>query len=240
MLGIIGGSGFYFLKKNKGKPRNVKTPYGDVEVQIVNIGKKEIVFIPRHGKGHDLPPHKVNYRANIYALKELGVTAVLGTYAAGLISRAYRPGDLILIEDFIGLFTPITFYDDFSEGMRHIDFTYPYNKELQMVIEARAKANKIRLKRRGIIATTHGPRYETKAEIKALKKAGANLVSMTHAYEATLIGELEIPFVAVAIGTNYACGVSRDRLDQEDVLEVFEKSKGQVVTLIDELIKTVE
>jgi len=240
MLGIVGGSGFYFLKKNKGKTRNVKTPYGNVEVQVVKIGKKEVAFIPRHGKEHNLPPHKINYRANIYALKELGVTAVFATYAAGLISKVYRPGDLILIEDFIGLFTPMTFYDDFSEGMRHMDFTYPYNKDLQMAVEARAKANKITLKRKGIIATMHGPRFETKAEIKALKKAGANLVSMTHAYEATLIGELEIPFVAIAIGTNYACGITKDKLSQEEVLEVFEKSKGQVVTLIDELIKTVE
>lgn len=239
MLAIIGGSGFYFLKKNA-KTKEIKTPYGNVEVQIVKFGKKEVAFIPRHGKNHSLPPHKINYRANIYALKELGATAVLGTYAAGLISKVYQPGDLILIEDFIGLFTPVTLYDDFSGGMKHIDFTEPYDKGLQIIVAARAKANKVKLKEKGVVATAPGPRFETKAEIKALRKMGANLVSMTHAYEATLIGELEIPFVAIAIGTNYACGITKEKLDQEDVLEVFEKSKEQVITLIDELIKEVE
>lgn len=241
MLGIIGGSGFYFLKKkNSGNKKEVETPYGTVTVQIIKFGKKEVVFIPRHGEGHAFPPHNVNYRANIHAFKELGVTAVLGIYAAGIMSKVYQPGDLILIDDFIGLYTPVTFYDDFKGGMKHIDFTEPYDEKLKTIVAARAKANKIKLKGKGIIVTANGPRFETKAEIKMMRAAGANLVSMTHAYEATLIGELEIPFVAIAIGTNYACGLTKEKLSQGEVLEMFEKSKGRVVTLIDSLIKEVE
>ncbi|MEM2909002.1 MAG: MTAP family purine nucleoside phosphorylase [Candidatus Bilamarchaeaceae archaeon] len=239
MLGMIGGTGFYFLK-GKEKRERIETPFGEAVVQRTKIFKKDVVFIPRHGETHAIPPHKINYKANLWALKELGVTAVFGIYATGILSRRYRPGDLILIDDFIGLFTPITFFDDFSDGMKHIDFSRPYDKKLKGILLARAKTNHIRLKDGGIVATTVGPRFETRAEIRALSMLGANLVSMTHGYEATLVGELEIPFAALAIGTNYACGIAKHRLSWEEVVRVLEEQKGKVITLVDELIKEVE
>ena len=237
MLGIIGGSGFYFIR-GESKSVSVKTPYGSVNVQKARIAGKDVVFIPRHGKGHNLPPHKVNYRANVYAMKKLGVSAVLGIYASGIISK-FKPGDLILLDDFIGLWTPATFFDDFSGGIKHTDFSQPYDRELQNLLLAIAKANRIGLRKGGIIATAVGPRFETKTEITALKGMGANLVSMTHAYEATLIGELEMPYVALAVGTNYACGISRKRLSTEEVLEHMEKAKGRIIALINGMLKEV-
>ncbi len=237
MIGIIGGSGFYFLK-GKNDRINVKTPYGTVAVQKAKIHGKDVVFIPRHGREHDLPPHKVNYRANIYAFKKLGVDAVLGIYASGIISK-YKPGDLVLVDDFLGMFTPITFFDDFKGGIKHVDFSQPYDRELQTLVLGIAKANRIQMKKDGVIVTMVGPRFETRAEIKALKSMGANLVSMTHAYEATLLNELEIPYVAVAVGTNYACGISKEKLSSEEVLEHMEVAKKRLIPIIDNLIKEV-
>ncbi len=235
MIGIIGGSGFYFLKGAE-KSRTVKTPYGDAIVQNTKIAGKDVVFIPRHGPEHSLPPHKVNYKANIYALNELGAGAVLGIYASGIIS-GYKPGDIVLVEDFLGFWTPVTFFDDFSGGVKHTDVSRPYSPELQNIILGVAKAGGIQVKKKGVMATMPGPRFETKAEISALKKMGANLVSMTHAYEATLLNELEIPFVAVAAGTNYACGISRAKLSGEEVLGHMEKAKNRIIPLMDGFVK---
>jgi 5'-methylthioadenosine phosphorylase len=237
MIGIIGGSGFYFLT-GKNSSINVKTPYGTVTAQKAKIHGKNVVFIPRHGKEHDIPPHRVNYRANMYAFKKLGVNAVFGIYASGIISK-YKPGDLVLVGDFLGMFTPVTFFDDFKGGMKHVDVSRPYDKELQNLLLAIAKTNKIPMKKNGIIVTMAGPRFETKAEIRALKDMGANLVSMTHAYEATLLNELGMPYVAVAVGTNYACGVSKKKPSAEEVIGHMEKAKKKLIPLINNLIKEV-
>ncbi len=238
MLAIIGGSGFYQLGK-KIEDIDVTTPYGITAFERVKLFKKEIVFLARHGKDHRYPPHMVNYRANIYALKKIGATAAFATHACGILSK-YTPGDIVMLTDFIGLGTPITFYDDFSAGMRHTDFTEPYNKELQDTIFACARYNKIPIKKDGIVVTTTGPRYETKAEVRHLKKTGANLVSMTASYEATLMKEMEIPFAAIAICTNKATGLQKKQLNQEEILEVMSKTKLKISTLVNELSKEVE
>lgn len=237
MLGIIGGSGFYTLE-GRIEDFIVKTPYGSVSAQKAHILGNESVFIPRHGKEHNLPPHKVNYKANIYALKELGVSAVMATYATGIISK-YGPGELILVDDFIGLYTPITFFDDFTGGMKHTDVSHPYSNELQKILLGVAKTEKIDIKKGGIVATTTGPRFETKTEIKALKAMGANLVSMTNAYEATLLNELELPSVAVAVGTNYACGISKKSLDVEEVMGYMKQAEGKLARLVNGMIKEI-
>jgi len=237
MIGIIGGSGFYFLEENA-EEVNVITPYGDVVVQKTRVLEKDVAFIARHGKEHSIPPHKVNYRANIAAFNKIGVDAILGTYAAGIISK-YEPGDVIVPDDFIGLLTPATFFDDFSGGMKHIDFSQPYDENLKRLLFAVAKVNDIPVKKGGIIATTAGPRFETKAEIKALKSLGANLVSMTHSYEAALIGELGIPYLAIAVGTNYACGISKERLTSDEVIAHMEKAKDKTITLVQGMIKRI-
>lgn len=237
MLGIIGGSGFYTIE---GRIRNVsvKTPYGKVLVHKTKVLGNESVFIPRHGKEHSIPPHRINYRANIYAFKKLGVSAVMCTYATGIISK-YKPGDLVLIDDFIGFYTPATFFDDFRVGIKHTDVSQPYDKKLQNLLMGIAKTQKIKISKGGIAATTAGPRFETKAEIKALKGMGANLVSMTNAYEASLLNELEIPSVAVAVGTNYACGISKNPLNSEEVMDCMEKAEGKLAGLVNGMIKEI-
>ncbi len=235
MLAIIGGSGIYGLGK-KYVEEDIITPYGDSEIFRYKIGRKEIIFLPRHGKTHSLPPHKINYKANIYALNKLGVTACLGIYACGVISK-YRPGDFILLDDFFGFDFPITFFDDFSSGMRHVDFSQPFNKKLISRLKEAAAIHGVKLKNKGIVKTTPGPRFETRAEINAIKKMGANLVSMTASYEITLMKEMEIPFVGLAVGTNYACGVSKKPLDHEEVLEIMSEKKKLIGLIAKEFIK---
>jgi 5'-methylthioadenosine phosphorylase len=233
MLGIIGGSGFYSL--GEGKERRARTPYGDAYVFDGKIGKKDFVFIPRHKSGHTLPPHAINYRANIWALRECEVDAVIATYACGIISN-YRSGDLVLADDFIGLGIKATFYDSFRKGVVHADFLEPYSAELQDRVMDIAKENGIMLERGGIVATTIGPRFETRAEIAALKALGANLVSMTNAYEASLIHELRIPMAGICIGTNYASGQTNNRLSAGEVIGIMKVEEGQLERLVKALV----
>lgn len=237
MLGIIGGTGIYSL--GKFRERDVNTPYGFAQVHIGKIAGAECAFIPRHGKDHRHPPHKINYRANVWALKEIGVEGVIATYAVGIISK-FKPGDLIAANDFIGLFAPITFYDSFRDGAKHIDFSEPFSKGMQARLFSAAENAGCRVRKGGVVATAHGPRYETPAEIKALGKMGANLVSMTNAYEATLLHELEIECAGLCIGTNYAAGVSKKHLSHSEVCAMVAKKEKEVNKIISEFAKLSE
>lgn len=230
MLGIIGGTGFYTLGKKLGEA-DVLTPYGTARVQKVSLLDEEMVFIPRHGERHAIPPHRINYRANIAALKKAGVTGVIAAYSAGVISR-FRPGDLVLVDDFIGFWQQDTFYDDFSAGIKHTDFSEPCDPEMRRRLRAVASAGRVKLGSGGIIGCTNGPRFETKSEVKALKKMGANLVNMTAAREMALLGEAEIDFAAIAVATNWAAGIGKKPVDAEDVLERMQSAYGQLVALI--------
>lgn len=234
MLAFIGGSGFYNLGK-KVQKHNIETEYGDVVLQEVELAGEKLLFLPRHGEQHSVPPHKINYKANIAALKEMNVSAVFSVYASGVISE-FKPGELVLVDDFISPWIQSTFYDDFSKGVKHTDFTNPFYKKMQQDLLEISVKKDISLKRGGIIATTFGPRFETKAEIKALKTMGANLVNMTCGHEAPLIGEMNIPQVAIAVATNYACGVSNKPLTAEEVFETLERDKTKVVDLLEEML----
>lgn len=230
MLGIIGGTGIYSIG-NFGE-REIETPYGIAKIYIGEIEDEKCIFIPRHGIDHQYPPHKIPYKANVWALKEVGVDMVLATYACGIISK-YKPGDLILAEDVIGLFIPhLSFFDDFREGIKHRDFSFPFDEKLKKLMKEAAKNIGIKLKENAVVATTPGPRYESKAEIKALKKLGANLVSMTNAYEVHLLNELEIKSVAICIGTNWAAGIKKEKITHQEVSEMMKRKEKEINNLI--------
>lgn len=237
MLAVIGGSGFYSIGKTVDKI-DVITNWGVANVHRVKLFDEEFLFVPRHGTTHRYPPHNVNYRANIRALHKLGATAIFSTYAGGIISK-YKPGDLVMLEDFIGFHTPISFFNDFSSGIRHKDVSEPFNKDLSTLVSGIAHVKKIKLKKGGIIASTTGPRYESKAEINALKKMGANLVNMTAAYEIILANEIEIPICGVMIGANYACGINKKRLHHEDVILQVTKIQNNVNSIIETLVQEI-
>ncbi|MFA5077474.1 MAG: MTAP family purine nucleoside phosphorylase [Candidatus Micrarchaeia archaeon] len=236
MLGIIGGTGIYSL--GKFEERSVNTPYGFASVWVGKISGSDCAFIPRHGKDHRYPPHMVNYRANIWALRQLDTAIVLATYACGSIAK-FRPGDFVAARDFIGFNAPISFYEDFREGMRHMNFSEPYAEEARVMLSSAANECGIALKKDGIVATTRGPRFETKAEIRALERMGANLVSMTNAYEATLLHELEIPCAGLCIVTNYACGAEKHTPTHSEVIGMMAKKERNVNEIIREFARLV-
>ena len=245
MLGVITGAGLYSIGKVKEK-KTVKTDYGIASVLKTKVHDEDVLFIPRHGEQHTIAPHKINYKANMRALYELGATAIFSVYAAGAISQ-YKPRDFVLLEDFIGLSTPITYFDDFSYGMNHTDFSQPFNSEFSALVEEVSAANKIKLQKGGVIATTIGPRVETKAEVKALAVMGANLVSMTSAYEITLAHELEIDFAAIAVVSNYACGVSKEITSKrkrafsgKDVIAAVSPKKEDIEMIVNGLLEYVD
>ncbi len=234
MIGVIGGSGIYGLGKME--KEIIETPYGKVSVRVGRIGEEEIVFIPRHGEEHGTPPHKVDYKANIWVMKEKKVEGIVAFYAAGIIDK-YAPGDLVLLEDFIGFYSPVTYFDKFEGEIKHADMSEPYSGKLAQDVTAAAKRAGIVLKDGGIIATTTGPRFETKAEVRVLRNMGANLVNMTSAYEAALAGELSISICGIAVGTNYAAGIKgKEKLTHKEVLDCMKESNEKIKKIVGEFI----
>ncbi len=229
MLGIIGGSGLYELVS--GKEKRIKTRFGTATVVLGALSGSPCAFIARHGKKHSIPPHMINHRANISALAQLGVTDVLATSSVGIISD-YSIGDLVIVRDFVSLGQAITFFDDFSKGLRHTDMSEPYDPGLVRSVIGAAKQEGIRLKDDGILAHASGPRFETKAEIKALGKLGANLVGMTSVPEAILANELGIRFANLAIASNFAAGISKIPLTAEEVLKTVKRKETKVLRIV--------
>lgn len=224
MRAVIAGTGIYSIDQNA-LTKIIDTKYGKSSIEEIKLGGKSAIFLPRHGKKHEIPPHKINYRANISALKKIGVTDVLSIYSAGIISN-FEPGDIVRIDDFIGLFTPATFYDKFDNKLMHKDFSNPFSNKISLFL------NKYEIKEGGIIATTPGPRFETKAEIRFLKVAGANLVNMTSAYEISLLHEMEIEFASIAVAANFASGITDHPLNNEEVINQMKKSNNKVQKII--------
>jgi 5'-methylthioadenosine phosphorylase len=234
MLGVITGTGIYSLGRVTSKVK-VDTQYGAASVLKSKMHDEDFYFIPRHGENHTIPPHKINYKANIEAFRKLGVTAIFSVFSAGAISK-FKPGDIVLLDDFIGLNTPITFFDDFSLGIKHKNFTEPFDKDFTNALLESAVAGKVKIEKGGIIATTVGPRFETKSEITALKTIGANLVSMTAAYEITLANEAEIDFTALAIVTNFAAGLGKKPPTSSEIMKATREAKPKIETLVNGIV----
>jgi 5'-methylthioadenosine phosphorylase len=234
-IAVIGGSGVYSMATLKGaSTTSIKTPYGpSPEILVGKLGGREVAFLPRHGKGHTVPPHLVNYRANIWALHKLGVKRILATTASGTLNPQIKPGELALLTQFID-FTknrPSTFYEGGKAGVVHIDVTEPYCPELRQVLSKTARGLGVKLHPGATYACMEGPRFETAAEIKALKTLGCDMVGMTNVPECVLAREMEICYSAVGIATNWAAGISRVKLTHADVIQMMKGSIGNVQRL---------
>jgi len=230
MFGIIGGSGIYRI--SEGEPMHVETPYGWVKVCFGKMGGKQVAFMPRHGEEHIVPPHAINHRANIYAMKEVGVNKLVGVNACGIISK-FKPGEIITVEDFIAFHMgPVTFYDTFKHGVMHTDMSEPYSKQLNSELIKAGRKARVKIKRGGIIASSYGPRFETPAEIRAFGKMGANLINMTSAPEAILARELDMDYASIAIGTNYAAGLTKKHLSHEEVVGAMRRNEKKVFKVL--------
>lgn len=235
-IAVIGGSGIYDLDLIEDAQRaEIDTPYGrSPEMLIGRFCGRKVVFLPRHGKGHTLPPHLVNYRANIWALKELGVERVIATTAVGSLNPRMRPGQLVLLDQFVD-FTkrrPNTFYEGGDMGVVHIDMTMPYCPELRDVLLKTARRLKLNLLPKATYACTEGPRFETPAEIKMIRRAGCDVVGMTNVPESILARELEMCYAAISIVTNFAAGISKTKLTSQEVMEIMASNIHKVKKLI--------
>ena len=219
-MAIIGGTGVGSFELD-GEPEAhvVSTPWGDASATIGRLSGREIVFLARHGSGHKLPPHRINYRANIAALVRLGVRGVLATTAVGALRLDLAPGALVLLDDLID-FTRDRAGKTFFEGegrVVHTDFTQPYSAQLRTALLASAEALALPLHPKGTYLCNDGPRYETPAEVRLFAAWGADVVGMTGVPEATLAREAGLHYAGVSLVTNPGAGLSPNPLTHEEV-----------------------
>lgn len=239
-IGIMGGTGVYdpAILTNV-KDQLVKTKYGDIPVKTGDYMGTPVVFAARHGVNHAVPPHQVNYRGNIMAMKQLGVERIIATGAVGSLNLEMRPGEFIMVDQFID-FTKNrvqTFYDSGEKGIVHIDMTEPYCPEFRKIILSAAKEAGIPIKNKGTYVCSEGPRFETPAEIKMFSALGGDLVGMTSVPEVVLAREAEICYATIAMVTNFAAGISPTPLTHAEVMEAMEKNRENLKALV---MKTIE
>jgi len=236
-IAVISGSGLESLVKGVEQIR-IGTPFGlPSPIFLGAIGGKSVALLPRHGLGHSLLPHKVNYRANIYALRQLGAKRIIATNAVGTINKNFRLRDLVIPHDFID-FTKLrqtTFYED-TTPVIHIDMSQPYCPEIRNTIIRAAKQCNIRVWDKAVLVCTEGPRLETPAEIEMFHRLGGDLVGMTGVPEAVLSRELEMCYAAVCFVTNMAAGM-QFRLRTSGVRKIATKIRPLIEKLLSETIK---
>lgn len=234
-VAIIGGSGFYRPEIfTAPKEIAVETPYGSVQAMIGKVNGVEVAFIPRHGKEHSLLPHQLNYRANIWALKELGVKRIIATSAVGSLNRKYPPGTMALIDQFLD-FTkqrPFTFFENGDAFRAHVDMTEPYCLKLRECLKKAASVCRVPIRAGGCYVCAEGPRYETAAEIRMFQKLGGDMVGMTGVPEVVLARELGICYAGISTITNWAAGLNKHPLSHHEVVAVMKDNQERLRELI--------
>ncbi|HEU5339320.1 MAG TPA: S-methyl-5'-thioinosine phosphorylase [Sulfuricaulis sp.] len=241
-VAIIGGSGLTNLKNLRITRREViRTPYGEPSAPMIfgQLGGQEAVFLPRHGPGHTIPPHEVNYRANIWAIKQTGVSKVIAVNAVGGISPDFQAAGTLVIPDQIIDFTygrAHTFFGSEHKKVTHVDFTHPYCEELRQTIIQAAGRAKIRVVGSGTYGATQGPRFESAAEIRRMERDGADIVGMTGMPEAGLARELELCYASIALVVNPAAGKTTDTISIKEIETNLETGMGSVRSLLEQVI----
>ena len=242
MIAIIGGSGLTHLTGLQITGSEViRTPYGDpsAALSLGNCRGRDVLFLARHGVGHIIPPHEINYRANIWALKSRGASRILSIATVGGIAARYIPGALVTPHQIIDYTwgRRHTFFDQ-GEPVKHIDFTEPFSEEMRTEILAAAASCGEMVLPGAVYAVTQGPRLETAAEIDRLARDGADLVGMTAMPEAALARELGIPYGTLALVANCAAGRgdSLNRIDLETIHEVHRTGITRVDRVINSML----
>lgn len=242
MLAIIGGSGLTRLSTLAVARREVvRTPYGEPSAALIfgAMAGHNVMFLARHGHGHTIPPHKVNYRANVWALKQRGATAVVAVASVGAV-RGCEPGDLVLPHQLIDYTSgrEPTFFDGGDQRAVHVDFTHPYTPELRAACLAAGRDAGILLVDGGVYGAVSGPRLETAAEIDRLERDGVTLVGMTGMPEAALAREVELPYASICVVVNHAAGRGDSALGiaLPNLVAVLEAGMERVRSLLDHLV----
>ncbi len=240
-LAIIGGTGLTSLKNLEISHREVvHTPYGEPSGALTfgSLCGREVVFIARHGYGHTIPPHMVNYRANLWALKHADVSRVIAICAVGGIRKDLLPGALIIPDQIIDYTWSRnhTFFEKDLAHVTHIDFTEPYCGEMRSALIDAAQRAQISVATEGTYGATQGPRLESAAEINRLERDGCDMVGMTGMPEAALAQELEFCYAVCAVCANWAAGRGGGPIDMADIKANLSRSMAQVRLLLEEAI----
>ena len=240
-LAIIGGSGLYDVEEFKERELlNIKTPWGSPSDQILKtvFKKKEVFFLPRHGRGHFISPSKINFRANIDALKQLGVTDIVSISAVGSLKENLSPGKFVIVDQFIDrtFARNKTFFDD--EIVAHVSMAHPTSKGLMKACEEAIKKSKIDYQRGGTYVVMEGPQFSTLAESNLYRSWKADVIGMTNMPEAKLAREAEIRYASVSMVTDYDCWhPEHENVDVQKVIKVLignaEKAKNMIKNLIE-------
>ncbi len=237
--GIIGGSGVYGLVKlTDGKKVTVTTKFGEAICSVGKLNGKEVVFLPRHGEGHAVPPHRINYRANVLALKQLQVKAVLATAATGALRRDLAPGSLLIPDQLLDWTRqrPLTLFEGEGAPVVHVDLTQPFCPTLRQRLKQAAEKLGVAVVNGGCYVCGEGPRYETALEVQVLAKLGGDVAGMTAGTEAALFREAEICYAIVAVVTNWGAGISDRPLSHAEVEEMMKKIIPKVLGLFERVV----
>lgn len=253
-IGMIGGSGLYRMAPGQepGEAIPVETPHGVVELHHMQIGGRDTYFLNRHGKGHSTPPHLINYRANILALKAAGVARVIATSAVGTMNPAIKPGDFVVLDTFL----------DFTKGRAssfsvggdvfHVDMREAFCPELRESLVQGATFNVqrseegksggetgFRVHERGVYVAAEGPRFETPAEIRAFRLLGGDVVGMTAVPECVLAREAGMCYANLAVATNWAAGITSHPLTPDEVNAMMAQRGETLRTILDQAIAAI-
>jgi 5'-methylthioadenosine phosphorylase len=238
-IGIFGGSGFYSLLDDVREVK-VDTPYGapSDSVFLATVAGRRVAFMPRHGRRHTIPPHKVNYRANVWAMRSLGVQAVISPCAAGSLQRHVEPGHFVVSDQFVDRTTGRA--DTFFDGpiVSHVSSAEIYDPVLRGIALDVIRAHDIPVHDGGTVVVIQGPRFSTRSESKWFSDAGWEVINMTQYPEAWLCRELGIAVVNIALITDYDAGVleGTEAVNATDVLEVFQANAERIQAVVLDLI----
>ena len=243
-IGVIGGSGLYSL----GVPEeevSIETPYGSPSdaIGLIRVGTHLVAFLPRHGRGHTIPPHQINFRANLYALHSLGVERVIGPCAVGSLRSELEPGSVVVCDQFVDRTRGRQ--DTYVEAPKvaHLSAADPYCPELRPLASAAARQAGFRVTDAGTVVVVQGPRFSTRAESKWFQQMGADVIGMTQYPEVVLARELGMCYVTLAMVTDYDAGLP-GRPDvapvtHEEVIAAFDRGRERLIRALDGLISLV-
>lgn len=244
-IGIFGGSGFYsFL--NDIKEAEIETPYGrpSDKLMLASYDNKRIAFLPRHGRDHSIPPHLINYRANLFAMHLLGVKWIIGPTASGSLKSEIKPGDFVISDQFVDRTSgrKDTFFD--GPEVKHISTAYPYCPELRKLAVEACIRKGVAVHESGTLVVIQGPRFSTKAESKWFSGAGWDVINMTNYPECVLARELGICYANISLVTDYDAGLEGREdikpVSHNDVLKVFEQSNENLKAVLFDIIKHID
>jgi 5'-methylthioadenosine phosphorylase len=242
-IAIIGGTGVYDpnILENIHEEQ-LETEYGRTLVKIGEYKGKKVAFMARHGADHSVPPHLVNYRANIAGLKQLGVKNIFATAAVGSLNQSMKAEDFVFVDQFLD-FTKVrkhTFFEGGENGVVHLDVTDPYCPELRRLLMEVSGNLGLTAHNGGTYVCTEGPRFETPAEIRMFARLGGDLVGMTSVPEVVLAREVQMCYATICMVTNYAAGIAEYKLSHQEVVEVMSKNVANLRRLIMETIESLE